>query len=150
MKATLVDGSTIRFQRLLPGPVERVWSYLTDSEKRKPVGRQDASRALQGRRAQPFRRPHHASRAAAGACLHLEVGRPGVRGLGDAHRHPRRCAERSGAAALLDDPRQAGKGVRGDALGSGRQRLDAAPRDRAREERAQQHDANGELEVVLG
>jgi len=34
MKATLVDGSTIRFQRLLPGPVERVWSYLTDSEKR--------------------------------------------------------------------------------------------------------------------
>lgn len=24
----------IRFQRLLPGPVERVWEYLTDSEKR--------------------------------------------------------------------------------------------------------------------
>jgi uncharacterized protein YndB with AHSA1/START domain len=34
MKATLVNDSTIRFERLLPGPVERVWTYLTDSEKR--------------------------------------------------------------------------------------------------------------------
>lgn len=34
MKATLVNGSTIRFERLLPGPVERVWAYLTDSDKR--------------------------------------------------------------------------------------------------------------------
>jgi len=25
---------TIRFERLLPGPIERVWSYLTDSDKR--------------------------------------------------------------------------------------------------------------------
>ncbi|HET6567013.1 MAG TPA: SRPBCC family protein [Rhodothermales bacterium] len=25
---------TIRFERLLPGPVERVWAYLTESEKR--------------------------------------------------------------------------------------------------------------------
>lgn len=25
---------TIRFERLLPGPIERVWAYLTDSEKR--------------------------------------------------------------------------------------------------------------------
>ncbi|ATB30810.1 SRPBCC family protein [Melittangium boletus] len=25
---------TVRFERLLPGPVERIWSYLTDSEKR--------------------------------------------------------------------------------------------------------------------
>jgi uncharacterized protein YndB with AHSA1/START domain len=25
---------TIRFERLLPGPVERVWSYLADSDKR--------------------------------------------------------------------------------------------------------------------
>lgn len=24
----------IRFQRMLPGPIERVWAYLTDSEKR--------------------------------------------------------------------------------------------------------------------
>ena len=25
---------TIRFERLLPGPIERVWAYLTESEKR--------------------------------------------------------------------------------------------------------------------
>jgi uncharacterized protein YndB with AHSA1/START domain len=29
---TAVD--TIRFERILPGPVERVWAYLTESEKR--------------------------------------------------------------------------------------------------------------------
>jgi uncharacterized protein YndB with AHSA1/START domain len=34
MKASLVDDSTIRLERLLPGPVERVWSYLTDAKKR--------------------------------------------------------------------------------------------------------------------
>lgn len=28
------DGSTIRFERVLPGPIERVWAYLTDPEKR--------------------------------------------------------------------------------------------------------------------
>jgi len=32
--ATLIKPSTIRFERLLPGPVERVWAYLTDSQKR--------------------------------------------------------------------------------------------------------------------
>jgi uncharacterized protein YndB with AHSA1/START domain len=31
----LLDASTIRFERLLPGPVERVWAYLTQSDKRK-------------------------------------------------------------------------------------------------------------------
>lgn len=31
---TVVADQTIRFERLLPGPVERVWEYLTDSEKR--------------------------------------------------------------------------------------------------------------------
>jgi hypothetical protein len=25
---------TVHLERLLPGPIERVWSYLTDSEKR--------------------------------------------------------------------------------------------------------------------
>lgn len=29
-----IDDTTVRFERLLPGPVERVWEYLTDSEKR--------------------------------------------------------------------------------------------------------------------
>ena len=26
---------TVRFERLLPGPVERIWAYLTESEKRR-------------------------------------------------------------------------------------------------------------------
>lgn len=30
----IVDRSTLRFERLLPGPIDRVWSYLTDGEKR--------------------------------------------------------------------------------------------------------------------
>jgi uncharacterized protein YndB with AHSA1/START domain len=33
-RATLVKPSTIRLERLLPGPVERVWAYLTESKKR--------------------------------------------------------------------------------------------------------------------
>ncbi|TWG91351.1 uncharacterized protein YndB with AHSA1/START domain [Mesorhizobium sp. J18] len=28
-------SDTVRVERLLPGPIERVWAYLTDSEKRK-------------------------------------------------------------------------------------------------------------------
>ena len=28
------ESGTVRFERVLPGPIERVWSYLTDSEKR--------------------------------------------------------------------------------------------------------------------
>ena len=31
---TLVKPSTVRLERLLPGPVERVWAYLVDSRKR--------------------------------------------------------------------------------------------------------------------
>jgi uncharacterized protein YndB with AHSA1/START domain len=30
----LLEPGVIRFQRLLPGPIERVWSYLTDGRKR--------------------------------------------------------------------------------------------------------------------
>lgn len=33
-RSTLIKPSTIRFERLLPGPVERVWAYLTESKKR--------------------------------------------------------------------------------------------------------------------
>jgi uncharacterized protein YndB with AHSA1/START domain len=33
-RATLIKPSTIRFERLLPGPVERVWAYLVESKKR--------------------------------------------------------------------------------------------------------------------
>lgn len=36
MKApvTLVEPGTVRLERLLPGPVERVWAYITDGSKR--------------------------------------------------------------------------------------------------------------------
>lgn len=34
LPATLVEPGTVKLERLLPGPIERVWSYLTDSEKR--------------------------------------------------------------------------------------------------------------------
>jgi uncharacterized protein YndB with AHSA1/START domain len=30
----VTEPLTVRLERLLPGPIERVWSYLTDSEKR--------------------------------------------------------------------------------------------------------------------
>jgi uncharacterized protein YndB with AHSA1/START domain len=33
-RATLIKPSTVRYERLLPGPVERVWAYLTESDKR--------------------------------------------------------------------------------------------------------------------
>ena len=29
-----IDDTTVRFERLLPGPIERVWEYLTDGDKR--------------------------------------------------------------------------------------------------------------------
>ncbi|MDH5221708.1 MAG: SRPBCC family protein [Betaproteobacteria bacterium] len=32
--AILIKPSTVRLERLLPGPVERVWAYLTESKKR--------------------------------------------------------------------------------------------------------------------
>ena len=31
----LLDKNTVRFERLLPGPIERVWRYLTESDKRR-------------------------------------------------------------------------------------------------------------------
>ncbi len=33
--ASVVAPQTVRLQRLLPGPVERVWAYLVDSDKRR-------------------------------------------------------------------------------------------------------------------
>lgn len=33
-RSTLIQPSTIRFERLLPGPIERVWAYLVESDKR--------------------------------------------------------------------------------------------------------------------
>ena len=34
LPATLVEPGTVRLERLLPGPIERVWSYITESDKR--------------------------------------------------------------------------------------------------------------------
>lgn len=31
---TLIEPATLKIQRLLPGPIERVWAYLTDSDLR--------------------------------------------------------------------------------------------------------------------
>ena len=31
---TILESGAIRFERLLPGPVEHIWSYLTESDKR--------------------------------------------------------------------------------------------------------------------
>jgi uncharacterized protein YndB with AHSA1/START domain len=31
---TLVEPGTVKLERLLPGPVERVWAYITESDKR--------------------------------------------------------------------------------------------------------------------
>ncbi len=31
----LLDDTTVRFERILPGPIERVWSYLVESDKRR-------------------------------------------------------------------------------------------------------------------
>jgi uncharacterized protein YndB with AHSA1/START domain len=31
---TAVEAGTVRLERVLPGPIERVWAYLTESEKR--------------------------------------------------------------------------------------------------------------------
>ena len=33
-RASLIQPSTVRFERLLPGPIERVWAYLVESKKR--------------------------------------------------------------------------------------------------------------------
>ena len=35
MHGVLVEPATLKIQRLLPGPIERIWAYLTDSELRR-------------------------------------------------------------------------------------------------------------------
>jgi len=35
MRGTLADAHTLRMQRRLPGPIERVWSYLSDGDLRR-------------------------------------------------------------------------------------------------------------------
>jgi uncharacterized protein YndB with AHSA1/START domain len=31
----LIEPTTVKIQRLLPGPIERVWAYLTESDLRR-------------------------------------------------------------------------------------------------------------------
>ena len=33
-EGVITEAATVRFERLLPGPIERVWEYLTDSDLR--------------------------------------------------------------------------------------------------------------------
>jgi uncharacterized protein YndB with AHSA1/START domain len=47
----LIEPATLKIQRLLPGPIERVWAYLTESELR---SRWLASGAMQGQKDTPF------------------------------------------------------------------------------------------------
>ena len=32
---TLIEPTTVKIQRLLPGPIERIWAYLVESDKRR-------------------------------------------------------------------------------------------------------------------
>ena len=32
---TLIEPATLKIQRLLPGPIERIWAYLTESDQRR-------------------------------------------------------------------------------------------------------------------
>src|SRR5262249_6056392 len=32
---TLIEPATLKIQRLLPGPIERIWAYLVESDKRR-------------------------------------------------------------------------------------------------------------------
>ena len=32
---TLIEPATLKIERLLPGPIDRVWAYLTESELRR-------------------------------------------------------------------------------------------------------------------
>ena len=42
----LVDAQTVVFERLLPGPIERVFDYLWDEDKRNPWGGMHSTKAI--------------------------------------------------------------------------------------------------------
>ena len=65
----LTEPATLTIQRLLPGPIERVWAYLTDGELRRKwlaAGQMEmkVGAALRARLAQ--QRAHQSPRQAAG------------------------------------------------------------------------------------
>lgn len=51
-----VDDSTVRFERVLPGPIEKAWSYLADSDKR---AQWFTSGALPAKIGEPFEMTFH-------------------------------------------------------------------------------------------
>ena len=47
----IIDRQTVRFERLLPGPIERVWAYLTEfgeAQKMARLGRHGFARRRAG------------------------------------------------------------------------------------------------------
>ncbi len=106
----VTEAGAVRFERLLPGPIERVWAYLTDPEKRAtwlaagpmelrvggPVELNFHHADLSAEKTPPERYkkieswthppwPHHALRSAPPAELHL-----GRMGRGHLRAHPAR------------------------------------------------------------
>ena len=58
----VVEPGTVRFERMLPGPIERVWAYLTESDQR---GKWLASGVMEPRVGAAFElRFHHSSLSA--------------------------------------------------------------------------------------
>jgi uncharacterized protein YndB with AHSA1/START domain len=84
---TLSDDSTLRIQRRLPGPIERVWTYLTDGELRRQwlasgtmPAQAGASFELVWRNdelsASPAERPEGFSAESRATCRLLEIDAP--------------------------------------------------------------------------
>ena len=114
----------VRIVRTLPGPIERVWDYLTDPEKRSPLVRRRADGAAQGRQghAQLPAQEHRARRDAAGGVQ--EAPRPGPQ-HGRRH-HPLGAAAR--ARLHVRGRRRVRGDVRAHAAGQGRAARPHPPR----------------------
>ncbi|MFV3074402.1 SRPBCC family protein [Niveispirillum fermenti] len=59
----VTEAGSVRFERVLPGPLDRVWRYLTDSDLR---GRWLAFGAMEARMGAPFRLEFHNTRLGPG------------------------------------------------------------------------------------
>ena len=121
----LIEPATLKIQRLLPGPIERVWAYLTESELRRQwlaagkmemktgtpfelVWRNDelseSALAAPGRlpRGAADAEPHHRIRSAAQARHRLEGQRRRL--LRARHRRAATCCSPSSIAACPTAP----------------------------------------------
>ena len=70
--ATMPAPATVRIERILPGPVERIWAYITDSDKRRKwfaEGPMVEVRDRQSGNPVPRPLPRSAQRPAGGASL---------------------------------------------------------------------------------